>query len=229
MSGTSECQPQCPLRVQKKSHSKCSTSIWGWKWTLHYVLFCISFFIPVLLVSCSVKFPVYTHTQNKGNSLSLHTLYFWRSQCDLYSLYLAPFLTACPAKWKVVAWRWFLMCLGNEAEIRLWEPKLLTMWLNSPLEVPRGGRWPNIPLHGKELCPTSHTLLNLAPRRVLMASQEIHCETQSICKRWWAQRLAHWVCFHQNAFLLVGRPSAFSAAVSLHDSCRPQHSDMSRG
>ena len=58
-----------------------------------------------------------------------------------------------------------------------------------------------------------------------MASQEIHCETQSICKRWWAQHLAHWVCFHQNAFILVGQPSALSAEISLHDSCRPQQGE----
>lgn len=56
-----------------------------------------------------------------------------------------------------------------------------------------------------------------------MAAQEIHCENQPICERWWAQRLESCVHLHQDAFVLVGQLSASSAATSLHDSCGPQH------
>lgn len=45
-------------------------------------------------------------------------------------------------------------------------------------------------------------------------------------KRWWTQHFANWFCLLQNAFVLVGQPSALRAEISLCDSCEPQQRSL---
>lgn len=100
---------------------------------------------------------------------------------------------------------------GNKEKIRLWEPGLSTARLSFLLKLHKVGG-------GYQYMGKSWTHLSIVSA---YGFTRIHCKNQLICKRWWAQNLANWVCLHQNAFLLVGWPSVQSAEISLHDSCRP--------
>ena len=127
---------------------------------------------------------LYTH-KTKTILWAWTFLYLWRSQ--MWSIWKTPFLTACPAKWKIVAGRWLLMYLRiKKTEIRLWEPRLVSSWLNFPLEVPQTvcvwitqytTIWEKGCVHLCILCWILHQ------GRMLMASQEICCKNQLIYKR----------------------------------------------
>ena len=91
------------------------------------LLFCISFFILLLLVSsCSVKFPVYIHMQNKGNSLSLDVPLSLKVPNVIYMKDSFPDCMSCQMEdsCREVASN---VSQEKKQEIRLWEPRLLTV------------------------------------------------------------------------------------------------------
>lgn len=149
------------------------------KWTPHHVPFCISFIIHLLFSSYSVKFPIYIHRQNKGNSLSLDIPL--ALEVSMRSLWKTPFLTACPANWKVVAGRWLLMYLRKQS--RDWT--VGTKVIDCEIEFPTGG-----PTESGVWLNTTHTRERIMPNNPYSAEPctkgeclWLHCENQSICKR----------------------------------------------